>query len=150
MRDQPVSGPLPIERTTHTINAHRHPCLEWDSNSWSQCWAGENSSRLRPRGHFDRQYKGLSRLNFFFSVVLCGSFCNCPCCLRLWAVLVWLFPFSRTDISSFRSTAMQRFAVCSHFTGHGKWNSHSYDGIFRAAPLALKAPMHLYSSKGTI
>jgi hypothetical protein len=26
--DQPVARPLPA----HRINAHRHPCLEWDSN----------------------------------------------------------------------------------------------------------------------
>jgi hypothetical protein len=33
--DQPVARPLP----THRINAHRHPCLEWDSNPPSQCWS---------------------------------------------------------------------------------------------------------------
>jgi hypothetical protein len=31
--DQPVARPL----ATHRINAHRHPCLEWNSNPWSQC-----------------------------------------------------------------------------------------------------------------
>jgi hypothetical protein len=30
--DQPVVRPPP----THRINAHRHPCLEWDSNQRSQ------------------------------------------------------------------------------------------------------------------
>jgi hypothetical protein len=30
--DQPVARPLPTHRTT----AHRHPCLEWDSNPRSQ------------------------------------------------------------------------------------------------------------------
>jgi hypothetical protein len=30
--DQSVTRPLP----THRINAHRHPCLEWDSNPRSQ------------------------------------------------------------------------------------------------------------------
>jgi hypothetical protein len=30
--DQPVARSLP----THRINAHRHPCLEWDSNPRSQ------------------------------------------------------------------------------------------------------------------
>jgi hypothetical protein len=24
----------------HRINVHRHPCLEWDSNSRSQCSSG--------------------------------------------------------------------------------------------------------------
>jgi hypothetical protein len=58
----------------HRINAHRHPCLEWDSNPRSQrsserrqfmpqtvrpLWpasvrASEDSSCLRPRGHCDR------------------------------------------------------------------------------------------------
>jgi hypothetical protein len=31
--DQPVARPLP----THRTNAHRHPCLECDSNPRSQC-----------------------------------------------------------------------------------------------------------------
>jgi hypothetical protein len=35
--DQPVARPLPIHRTTQTCikHTHRHPCLEWDSNSRS-------------------------------------------------------------------------------------------------------------------
>jgi hypothetical protein len=33
---------LHTEQHKHRINAHRHPCLEWDSNPWSQC-----SSRRR-------------------------------------------------------------------------------------------------------
>jgi hypothetical protein len=31
--NQPVARPLPIHRT----NAHRHPCLQWDSNPRSLC-----------------------------------------------------------------------------------------------------------------
>jgi hypothetical protein len=40
--DQPVVRPLPAHRTAHKhrINTHRHPCLEWDSNPWSQCSSG--------------------------------------------------------------------------------------------------------------
>jgi hypothetical protein len=34
--DQPVARLLPTHRTTHTINAHRHACLEWNSNPRSQ------------------------------------------------------------------------------------------------------------------
>jgi hypothetical protein len=36
--DQPVARPLPSHRTTQIQNkcAHRHPCLEWDSNPRSQ------------------------------------------------------------------------------------------------------------------
>jgi hypothetical protein len=36
--DQPVARPLPThtEQHKHRINAHRHPCLEWDSNPRSQ------------------------------------------------------------------------------------------------------------------
>jgi hypothetical protein len=36
--DQPVAKPLPThtEQHKHRINAHRHPCLEWDSNIWSK------------------------------------------------------------------------------------------------------------------
>jgi hypothetical protein len=41
-----VARPLPTHRTTQTRNkhTHRHPCLEWDSKSWSQL--------LRERSHF--------------------------------------------------------------------------------------------------
>jgi hypothetical protein len=35
--DQPVARPLPTHRT---INEHKHPCLEWDSNPRSQCSRG--------------------------------------------------------------------------------------------------------------
>jgi hypothetical protein len=35
--DQPVARPLP----KHRINPHRHPCLEWDSNSLPQCSNGQ-------------------------------------------------------------------------------------------------------------
>jgi hypothetical protein len=36
--DEPVARPLPTHRTTQTQNkrTHRHPCLDWDSNSRSQ------------------------------------------------------------------------------------------------------------------
>jgi hypothetical protein len=34
--DQPMPRPLPTQRTTHTVNAHRHPRLEGDSNPRSQ------------------------------------------------------------------------------------------------------------------
>jgi hypothetical protein len=35
--NQPVAGPLlHKEQHKHRINAHRHPCLEWDSNPRSQ------------------------------------------------------------------------------------------------------------------
>jgi hypothetical protein len=38
---QPVARPLPTYRTTqYRINAHGHPCLEWDSNTRSQCSSG--------------------------------------------------------------------------------------------------------------
>jgi hypothetical protein len=32
MRDQPEGRPLPIDR----INAHKHGCLDWDSDPWLQ------------------------------------------------------------------------------------------------------------------
>jgi hypothetical protein len=46
MSDQLVARPLPAHRTTQTQNKriHRHPCLEWDSNSRSQCLSWEDSS----------------------------------------------------------------------------------------------------------
>jgi hypothetical protein len=34
------------EQLKHRINAHRHPCLEWDSNSPSQCLSGRSRSCL--------------------------------------------------------------------------------------------------------
>jgi hypothetical protein len=39
--DQPVARPL-LYTEQHRINAHRHrhPCLKWDSNPWSQCLSG--------------------------------------------------------------------------------------------------------------
>jgi hypothetical protein len=37
MGDQPVARPLPTHDDTNRINAHRHPCLEGDSNQRSQC-----------------------------------------------------------------------------------------------------------------
>jgi hypothetical protein len=37
--DQPVARPLPTHRTTQTQNKHKHPGLQWDSNSGSQCWS---------------------------------------------------------------------------------------------------------------
>jgi hypothetical protein len=38
--DQPVVRPLPTHNTTQRINAHRHPCPEWDSNPWPVCSCG--------------------------------------------------------------------------------------------------------------
>jgi hypothetical protein len=31
---------LHAEQHNHRINAHRQPCLEWDSNPWHQCSSG--------------------------------------------------------------------------------------------------------------
>jgi hypothetical protein len=41
-QDQPVIRTLPTHRTKkkNTINAHRHPCLEWVSNPQPQCLNG--------------------------------------------------------------------------------------------------------------
>jgi hypothetical protein len=39
----------------HGINAHRHPCLEWNSTQDPSVRAGEDSSCLRRLGHCDRQ-----------------------------------------------------------------------------------------------
>jgi hypothetical protein len=37
----PSQGPyLHTEQNNYRINAHRHSCLEWDSNQWSQYWSG--------------------------------------------------------------------------------------------------------------
>jgi hypothetical protein len=47
MGDEAVTRPLP----THRINAHRHPCFEWDSNLRPHCPRGEDSSCLRPHCH---------------------------------------------------------------------------------------------------
>jgi hypothetical protein len=45
----------------HRINAHRHPCLEWDWNYNPSVRAGKDGSFLRPRGHCDRRYHTLCR-----------------------------------------------------------------------------------------
>jgi hypothetical protein len=46
--DQSIARPLPAHtgQHKHRINAHRHPCLKWDSNPRSQCLSGR-----RPWGH---------------------------------------------------------------------------------------------------
>jgi hypothetical protein len=55
-RISPLQGRcLHTEQYKHTINAHRHPCLEWNPNSGPQCSSGEDDSCLRPRGHCDRR-----------------------------------------------------------------------------------------------
>jgi hypothetical protein len=36
----PVARPLPTQDNTNTEETHRHPRLEWDSNSRSQCLSG--------------------------------------------------------------------------------------------------------------
>jgi hypothetical protein len=47
MGNQPVASLcLHAEQHKHRINAHRHPCLEWDSNPRSQCSSGR--SRCMP------------------------------------------------------------------------------------------------------
>jgi hypothetical protein len=43
--------------TQHRINAHRHPCLELDSNPRSHVPAGEDGSCLTPRGYCDQQWR---------------------------------------------------------------------------------------------
>jgi hypothetical protein len=53
--DQTVTRPLPKQRTTNRINAHRYPCPEWDSNPRSQC--SNERRQFMPhtaRGHCDR------------------------------------------------------------------------------------------------
>jgi hypothetical protein len=49
---QPVARPPP----THRIKAHRHPCLELDSNLGSQCSSGRRQFMPQPRGHCDRHH----------------------------------------------------------------------------------------------
>jgi hypothetical protein len=39
----------------HRINAHRHPCLKWDSNPRFQSSSERRQFILRPRGHCDRK-----------------------------------------------------------------------------------------------
>jgi hypothetical protein len=41
---------LHTEQHKHRVNAHIHPCLEWDPS----VGAGEDGSCLTPRGHCDR------------------------------------------------------------------------------------------------
>jgi hypothetical protein len=38
--DEPIARPLPTQGNTNRKNAGRHPCLDWDSNSRSQCFSG--------------------------------------------------------------------------------------------------------------
>jgi hypothetical protein len=47
----------------YRINAHRHPCLEWDSSPRSQ-QLREDSPCLRQRGHCDLQFYNISTLYY--------------------------------------------------------------------------------------
>jgi hypothetical protein len=59
--DQPFARPLPTHRQhKHRINAHRHPCREWDTNLRPSIRASEDGSCLRPHGHCDRALKKLA------------------------------------------------------------------------------------------
>jgi hypothetical protein len=54
--DQLDARPLPTQDSMSHKDEDRHPCLESDSNPRSQCH-GDQSPRLRPRGHRDRQQR---------------------------------------------------------------------------------------------
>jgi hypothetical protein len=56
---------LHIEQHKHRINAHRHPLLEWDSNTRHQYSSGEVGSRLRQRSYCDRPRFHLHRKMYF-------------------------------------------------------------------------------------
>jgi hypothetical protein len=43
------------QNNTNRINAHRHPCLEWDSNPRFQHSSEQDSSCFRLRDHCDRR-----------------------------------------------------------------------------------------------
>jgi hypothetical protein len=47
---------LHTEQHKHRINAHKHPCLERDSNLLPSIRPSEDSSCLNPSGHCDRLY----------------------------------------------------------------------------------------------
>jgi hypothetical protein len=51
-----VTRRLPTQDNTNKEDTtDRRPCLEWDLNSLSRVWTGENISCLRPRCHYDRR-----------------------------------------------------------------------------------------------
>jgi hypothetical protein len=51
---------LRTEQHRHRINAHKYPCLEWDSNQQPQFPSEGNNSCLRQRSHCDR-YQEIQR-----------------------------------------------------------------------------------------
>jgi hypothetical protein len=62
--DQPVARPLPAPgQHKHRMNAHRHPCLKWNSNTRSQCLSGR-------RQFMPKTARPLS------SAVICGIRCK--------------------------------------------------------------------------
>jgi hypothetical protein len=52
---------LHTKQHKHRINAHRHPCLAWDSTHDPSVWAGEDRLCLRLRGHCDRHVEATLR-----------------------------------------------------------------------------------------
>jgi hypothetical protein len=55
---------LHTEQHKNRTKAHRHPCLELDSNPRPKCSADEDGSCLRPRGHCVRPISPIC-LNYF-------------------------------------------------------------------------------------
>jgi hypothetical protein len=80
---------LCTEQHRPRINAHRHPCLQWDSNLNPSVRTGETSSCLRPRGQCDRPHFYYDTKNSVITTCskLCcqleasneGGLCNTKC-----------------------------------------------------------------------
>jgi hypothetical protein len=87
-RDQPVAMPISIHRTTQTQNKgtqYRHPCLEWDSNPWSQRsseWRQFMPYTARSLWSALRQYSKILNWNHY-NANLVQLQAHSPCCRGL-------------------------------------------------------------------
>jgi hypothetical protein len=72
--DQPVARPLlHTEQDKHRINAHRQPCLCWDSNPQSQCssrWRLSMPLTARPLWSMAYRHLGACRSNYIPSYLI--------------------------------------------------------------------------------
>jgi hypothetical protein len=75
---------LHTEQHKHRINAHRHPCSEWDWNPGPQC--SNEGVRFMPRGHCDRLHSPLLLHNVEFKQRQAHLYFVC-----IWMCALWFF-----------------------------------------------------------
>jgi hypothetical protein len=74
----------------HRINAYRHACLEWVSNHNPSVRADQDSSCLRPRGHWPLSSASISNNSLKYSVQFCPGFLCLQFVTKMYLFLVYL------------------------------------------------------------